>query len=273
MHDDAVARNYRSRFLSVRAGLAPELDGVRLGLYRRFRVRCEVRDREVLVRNTTSVIAVVTLFCSALFPPVVAGYSEETTVLDPVSQYGVGCLGEGLIGVSAAALGGCLVAITTTEDVKYITVPGEREKLPVPVSHTNPAAAAVAATLTGIGLVFGPAAGVYWRGSRLEAPGSFWAASVGSLAGLVAGGLVGGLPAHLLSGGNGVVVGLCGSVGALLAAPAGAVIGYNLSRPGSDVGESYGNRLGLPHVAIRQECLLGRSEVTVYDARLVTMRF
>jgi TM2 domain-containing membrane protein YozV len=36
VHDDAVARNYRGRFLDFRAGLAPGLDGVKLGLYRRL---------------------------------------------------------------------------------------------------------------------------------------------------------------------------------------------------------------------------------------------
>jgi len=35
-HDAAVAHNYRHRFLEFRAGLKPEMDGVKLGLYRRF---------------------------------------------------------------------------------------------------------------------------------------------------------------------------------------------------------------------------------------------
>ena len=35
-HDDAVAKNYRQRFLDVKVGLKPEMDGVKVGLYRGF---------------------------------------------------------------------------------------------------------------------------------------------------------------------------------------------------------------------------------------------
>lgn len=36
VHDDAVAKNYRQRFLDVKVGLKPEMDGVKVGLYRGF---------------------------------------------------------------------------------------------------------------------------------------------------------------------------------------------------------------------------------------------
>ncbi len=36
VHDDAVARDYRDRFLGVRLGLAPQSGGLKVGLYRRF---------------------------------------------------------------------------------------------------------------------------------------------------------------------------------------------------------------------------------------------
>lgn len=36
VHDAAVAKNYRHRFLDVRVGLAPGLDGIKVGLTRHF---------------------------------------------------------------------------------------------------------------------------------------------------------------------------------------------------------------------------------------------
>jgi TM2 domain-containing membrane protein YozV len=59
----------------------------------------------------------------------------------------------------------------------------------------------------------------------------------------------------------------------VLLPPAGAVIGYNLSRPKDGGRFSFNSRLEPSRLGIRQERLPDRSELTVYDARLVTVRF
>ena len=58
-----------------------------------------------------------------------------------------------------------------------------------------------------------------------------------------------------------------------LAVPAGAVIAYNRSRPSQGGSSSLGNRLEIPQLAVRRERLQDKSGVTVYDVRLMTVRF
>jgi len=58
-----------------------------------------------------------------------------------------------------------------------------------------------------------------------------------------------------------------------LAVSASAVIGYNISRPESGSWGSLDGRLELPQLAVRQERLADKSGLTVYDAKLVSVRF
>ena len=219
------------------------------------------------MRNVVSVIAVLTLSCSALFVPVAAGYSEETTAPDPVSQYGVGCLWEGCIGGSAAVLGAGIMLAGTSSS--YSQGPFGLQWTSF---STGGLVIAVGLTVGAAGLAVGPAVGVYRQGRRAGETGSFWTASAGSLGGLVAGGLVG-LAAFGVSGQNWTAAVGSGVTVGLLAAPAGAVIGYNLSRPKPDRRSSFEGRLELPSLAVRQERLADKSGLTVYDAKLVTVRF
>jgi len=120
-----------------------------------------------------------------------------------------------------------------------------------------PAATGYAAALAGDALGEDGTAGGAIAGAYLGVP---VAVGLGFLGSYTAGraGSGWGIPLYVLA------------VGAL---PAGAIVGYNLSRTQADSWGALGSRLELPQLAVRQERPLGQSGLTVYDAKLVAVRF
>ena len=116
-----------------------------------------------------------------------------------------------------------------------------------------------------VGYAAGTGLGAWAVGRRAKQEGKAGGAFLGAAAGLAVGAGIAGL------GGATKFYPLIGL--AFAAPPAGAVIGYNISRPKGEGSRSFNGRLELPQLAVRQERLADRSGVTVYDAKLVSVRF
>ena len=200
------------------------------------------------MRNTLFKISVLALLCSAMFAPAAAGSLEARTAPKPIVQYFQGCLGEGCIGVPAVVAGvGIIINLggSSSEPGPWFG--------PRATGHAGGLQIAAGLTVGVAGLAFGPAVGLWGLGRRSGSTGSFWTASAGALGGLVAGGLVG-LAIYGVSG-EAFAGEVCGTAVGVLAAPAGAVIFYNLSRPKDTwAGVSLDRaRFDLPTFALRKQ--------------------
>jgi len=134
----------------------------------------------------------------------------------------------------------------------------------------------VAVVLTAAGAIVSPfttAGGTCIAGGVMHQGGRYWPTVGGAAIGTAVALPLAAVSIVIEPGDATATVVKCAFAGlSTLAVPAGAVIGYNISRPMPDRRSSFEGRLELPSLAVRQERLADKSGLTVYDARLVTVR-